>query len=148
MALGLPRSSLVIRKFGPLGTPGAIKKVARRAEELGYDSLWVIERLLFPVKPKTPERPIKIRLSSLSVATECRIELIGIGRNPRDFRELAQQLASIQYNSRNPGGSFKADNPVIIEPDGFVRWQHVVNAFNAAIKARYTNVAFSQAREQ
>jgi biopolymer transport protein ExbD len=101
-----------------------------------------------PVKPKTPERPIKIRLSSLSVATECRIELIGIGRNPRDFRELAQQLASIQYNSRNPGGSFKADNPVIIEPDGFVRWQHVVNAFNAAIKARYTNVAFSQAREQ
>ena len=40
--------------IGPLGTPGAVKKVARRAEELGYDSLWVIERLLFPVKPKTP----------------------------------------------------------------------------------------------
>jgi probable F420-dependent oxidoreductase len=29
-------------------------KVAERAEALGYDSLWTIERLLWPVKPQTP----------------------------------------------------------------------------------------------
>jgi probable F420-dependent oxidoreductase len=29
-------------------------RVARRAEELGYDSVWVTERLLFPTNPQTP----------------------------------------------------------------------------------------------
>jgi probable F420-dependent oxidoreductase len=28
--------------------------VARRAEELGYDSVWVLERLLWPIEPKDP----------------------------------------------------------------------------------------------
>jgi len=34
--------------------PEAVSKVARRAEELGFDSLWVFDRLLYPVKPQTP----------------------------------------------------------------------------------------------
>jgi probable F420-dependent oxidoreductase len=34
--------------------PEAIAAVARRAEELGYDSLWVWERFLFPVNPQVP----------------------------------------------------------------------------------------------
>jgi probable F420-dependent oxidoreductase len=40
-----------------LGTgmgPAAIVEAARRAEELGYDSLWVIERLLYPTNPRSP----------------------------------------------------------------------------------------------
>ncbi len=40
--------------IGPVGSPEAVAAVARRAEELGYDSLWTIERLLWPVKPQTP----------------------------------------------------------------------------------------------
>ena len=40
--------------IGPLGSPEAVSKVAQRAESLGYDSLWTIERLLWPVKPQTP----------------------------------------------------------------------------------------------
>ena len=40
--------------IGPLGSPESIAQVAERAEALGYDSLWTIERLLWPVKPKTP----------------------------------------------------------------------------------------------
>lgn len=40
--------------IGPAGSPEAIVRVARRAEELGYDSLWVTERLLYPVQPQTP----------------------------------------------------------------------------------------------
>ncbi len=34
---------------GPWATPAAITLVARRAEELGYDSLWTFQRLLWPV---------------------------------------------------------------------------------------------------
>jgi len=40
--------------IGPLGSAEAVKKVAQRAEALGYESLWTIERLLWPVKPQTP----------------------------------------------------------------------------------------------
>ena len=40
--------------LGPNATPEGILKVARKAEELGYDSLWTVERLLYPVKPQTP----------------------------------------------------------------------------------------------
>jgi probable F420-dependent oxidoreductase len=40
--------------IGPIATAQAIAKVAPRAEALGYESLWTIERLLWPVKPQTP----------------------------------------------------------------------------------------------
>ncbi len=34
--------------------PDALQEVARRAEDLGYDSLRTIERLLYPVNPQAP----------------------------------------------------------------------------------------------
>lgn len=40
-----------------LGTgmnPAALDEAARRAEELGYDSLWAVERLLYPTNPRSP----------------------------------------------------------------------------------------------
>ena len=40
-----------------LGTgmgPAALVTAARRAEELGYDTLWAIERLLYPTHPRSP----------------------------------------------------------------------------------------------
>jgi probable F420-dependent oxidoreductase len=41
-------------QIGPAAGPQAIVQVARRAEELGYDSLWVTDRLLYPVQPQSP----------------------------------------------------------------------------------------------
>jgi len=40
--------------IGPVGSADALSKVATRAEALGYESLWTIDRLLWPVKPQTP----------------------------------------------------------------------------------------------
>src|SRR5215475_10288613 len=40
--------------MGAIAGPDAITKVARRAEELGFDSLWVLDRLLYPVNPQAP----------------------------------------------------------------------------------------------
>lgn len=40
--------------IGPVGSTDGLSKVALRAEALGYESLWTIERLLWPVKPQTP----------------------------------------------------------------------------------------------
>src|SRR5215831_18298986 len=48
------KTGFVLPQIGPLATPENVARVARRAEELGYDGLWVTERLLYPVKPQTP----------------------------------------------------------------------------------------------
>src|SRR3990172_4907074 len=42
-----------IPNLGPAAGPEGIAKVAQKAEELGYDSIWSTERLLFPVNPRT-----------------------------------------------------------------------------------------------
>ena len=44
----------VLPHMGSPASPDAIIRVATRAEELGYDSLWVTDRLLYPVEPQTP----------------------------------------------------------------------------------------------
>jgi probable F420-dependent oxidoreductase len=41
-------------QLGPQASAENLIAVARRAEELGYDSLWVLERLLWPLNPQEP----------------------------------------------------------------------------------------------
>ncbi len=48
------RLGFVLPHIGPLASPAAIIAAARHAEILGYDSLWVTERLLYPLAPRTP----------------------------------------------------------------------------------------------
>jgi len=48
------RIGFALPNIGPVATPEAVIAVAERAEQLGYDSLWTIERLLYPVKPQDP----------------------------------------------------------------------------------------------
>ena len=48
------RTGFVLPQVGSAASPQAILQVAQRAEALGYDSVWVTERLLYPLKPQTP----------------------------------------------------------------------------------------------
>jgi probable F420-dependent oxidoreductase len=48
------KTGFALPNIGPVATAEAVIKVAQRAEALAYDSLWTIERLLWPVKPQTP----------------------------------------------------------------------------------------------
>lgn len=41
-------------QLGPKASPDNLIKVAHHAEELGYDSAWVLERVLWPLNPKEP----------------------------------------------------------------------------------------------
>jgi probable F420-dependent oxidoreductase len=45
---------VAVPNIGPVATPEAVKTVAQKAESLGYHSLWTVERLLWPVRPKAP----------------------------------------------------------------------------------------------
>jgi hypothetical protein len=48
------RIGFALPQIGAAAAPDAVTSVARRAEELGFDSVWVLDRLLYPVNPKTP----------------------------------------------------------------------------------------------
>ena len=67
-----------VPNIGPVATPEAIKTVAKKAEAMGYYSLWTVERLLWPIDPKTPypvtpdgslPEPYKYNLDPLDVLT-------------------------------------------------------------------------------
>lgn len=90
-----------------------------------------------------PPQPLEIKLSSTG-SIGVNIEVAGVHR-ASSFTELADTLASLQYDpdAGRTTGAFKPDDPLLISPAGEVRWQHVVNAFNAAVQARYTNVRFT-----
>ncbi len=48
------RLGITLPQCGPLAGPDSIRAVATRAESLGYDSLWVLDRLLYPASPRAP----------------------------------------------------------------------------------------------
>src|SRR2546426_6003155 len=48
------RVGFILPNIGPVASPALVGQAAQTAEALGYDSLWVTERLLYPVKPQTP----------------------------------------------------------------------------------------------
>jgi hypothetical protein len=47
------RLGFTVPQFGPDAGPDALLELARKAEDLGSDSLWVAERLLSPLSPKS-----------------------------------------------------------------------------------------------
>jgi probable F420-dependent oxidoreductase len=82
--------------IGPIGTAEAVSKVAQSAEALGFDSLWTIERLLYPVKPQTPypatpdgslPEPYKYVLDPLEALTfaAAQTKTIGLGTSVLDI---------------------------------------------------------------
>jgi len=48
------RIGFALGNIGPIGDAESISSIAKRAESLGYQSLWTVERLLWPVNPQTP----------------------------------------------------------------------------------------------
>ncbi|HXG66804.1 MAG TPA: LLM class F420-dependent oxidoreductase [Blastocatellia bacterium] len=48
------RIGIALPQLGPQATPENLIRVAERAEQLGYDSVWVLERLLVPTNPQEP----------------------------------------------------------------------------------------------
>ncbi len=48
------RIGITLPSMGRSANPVNLIKAAREAEELGYDTVWVADRLLYPVNPRTP----------------------------------------------------------------------------------------------
>ena len=88
--------------------------------------------------PEIPVEPLRINLTPQGSDNEgVVIDIVG-NRSPSGMAELYGMLRELQ----DSGGP---DRPVIIKPLENVRWGHVVDAFNQAIRARYTNVGLAPA---
>jgi len=48
------RLGFALPQVGKAAGPEAVTAVSTKAEELGFDSLWVLDRLLWPIKPRAP----------------------------------------------------------------------------------------------
>ena len=94
-----------------------------------------VERTVEP-----PRRPIKIALTPLG-AGGYRLSVADGRHAPRSFSELGDLLEQWR------GGLYPQDHPIVIKPHHGVRWTHVVNAFNAAVRAGYDNVTFAKVED-
>jgi biopolymer transport protein ExbD len=71
------------------------------------------------------------------------IRIPGAHTQPQTFEELYEFLHQSRRSRAAVGGLFEPDHPIVIEPAGTTRWEHAMEAFNAAARARYTNVTFA-----
>ena len=93
------------------------------------------------------EQPLRIEVATVDLMNTYRLRLDGPYQQPGTFEELYQFLFSRQIRDDAFGGMllFEPDHPIVIAPTRTTRWEHAVEAFNAAVRARYTNVQFAPA---
>ena len=92
-----------------------------------------------------PLDPIRIIVTSVG-SDEYILRLSGplaAGLRPATFQQLFEFLSDSRRTDRAAGGLFEADHPVIVEPTGRTSWAHAMGAFNAVVRARYSNITFA-----
>ncbi len=89
-----------------------------------------------------PRDPLRIAVASTGSGAGYLIRVEGAAAQPASFQELFEFLAQNQQSAAAVGGLFEPDHPIIIEPGPATRWEHAIEAFNAAVRARYSNVKF------
>ena len=99
---------------GPCSTPGGALRIARLAEELGYESLWVGEHVVVP-SPRVPPSPLDpttpildplVSLAFLAAATSRVLLATGIIILPqRNPLVLAKQVGQPRRAERGPAAA-------------------------------------------
>jgi biopolymer transport protein ExbD len=93
------------------------------------------------------EEPLRVMVSSTGMTREaCRLMIDGPYPQPAGFAELHDFLRRRQVNPHTTGGLFEPDHPIVVTPTGTTRWEHAIEAFNAAVSAGYHNVTLARPR--
>lgn len=94
------------------------------------------------------DEPLRIIVHSTGLGPAMyTLRLDGPYPQPRTFDDLHEFLASTQVNVENVasrGALFRPEHPIIIQPSRSTRWEHAIEAFNAAARARYSNITFAK----
>jgi len=89
---------------------------------------------------QVPISPLRVRIErSVAAGSSVALQVEGFSPNPSDFGELADLLKQMQSV-----GGYSNQTPVIIAPEDNVPWDHVINAYNAAVRAAYANINFGR----
>ena len=89
-----------------------------------------------------PEEPLRIRVLSTAPSRETlSVSLPPQYPRPEDLEDL--ELFLQENRSGDTIGLFLSDHPIRIVPAPDTRWEHVVDVFNAVIRAGYRTVHFS-----
>lgn len=92
-----------------------------------------------------PREPLRIAVTTLGT-DEYVLRLTGPNTatpSPATFQDLFEFLNGRRRSDRAAGGVFEADHPIIVAPTARTSWEHAMDAFNAAVRARYTNITFA-----
>lgn len=93
-----------------------------------------------------PRDPLRVAVTTVG-GNEYVLRLTGpqtAGPRPATFEALFEFLDGRRRSDRAAGGVFEADHPIIVAPTARTSWEHSMGAFNAAVRARYTNVTFAE----
>lgn len=92
-----------------------------------------------------PRQPLRIGITTVG-GNEYVLRLTGPNTPaspPATFEDLFEFLNGRRRSDRAAGGVFEADHPIIVAPTARTSWEHAMDAFNAAVRARYTNITFA-----
>ncbi len=112
-----------------------------------------IYRLDLPQRPAVEQRdpfelddePLRIKVATTGYGLHSySVRVEGPFRQPRSFEDLYEFLRQRRISDDSVGGLFEPDHPVVVEPARTANWQHALQAFNAAVRARYTNVTLGR----
>ena len=87
-----------------------------------------------------PQTPIRIRfLYDPRNPEQCRVTIDRFSEEPLSIHLLTAELVKI----REEVGGFDNNTPVHLLADDSIPWEHVVNAYNAALAAEYEKIFFA-----
>ncbi len=92
------------------------------------------------VSTDVPRTPIRIRfVADANSSDTCLVTIDRFKESPLPISELTAALGAI----RNPQQGYDARTPVHLLAGDDVAWEHVVNAYNAAMAAQYERIFFA-----
>ncbi len=126
------RLGVSLPQVGPMTGPDAVVRVAQRAEALGYDDVWVFDRVMWPLAPRAPYPPapdgklpelcqtVLDPLETLAFVAAC-TQRVGLGTSVLNLPYynpvlLARQLSTIDVLS---GGRLRVGFGTGWSPDEF-----------------------------
>jgi biopolymer transport protein ExbD len=91
------------------------------------------------------EEPLYVHVATTGPGLDAyRVRFDGPYAQPASFDELHAFLRERRISETTTGGLFESDHPIIIVPTRVTKWQHALEAFNAAARAHYTNVTLAR----
>ena len=92
------------------------------------------------VSTEIPRTPIRVRFVTNAASPDtCLVSIDRFNESPTPISQLSTALKAIQ----NPEQGFDAYTPVHLLAGDDVAWDHVVNAYNAALAAQYEKILFA-----